>query len=255
MPTNLVNLKKIRVGIVNYLNTRPLLYGLEQADFLPEMELSGNYPAAVASQLIRGELDLALVPVAIIPNLSTHYIVGKHCIATDYEVASVCVCSQVPIWEVDSILLDYQSKTSIALLQILLKYYWKLNPRFSLTKSDSFLSEIADRRAGLVIGDRALEIRSKYQYIYDLGVAWHMFTRLPFVFATWVSTKELPPSFIERFDAANAFGIQSMDKVIQQIREAKSYDMDTYFRKNISYRLTDEKNRAITRFLDFLKEF
>ncbi|MBM3914867.1 MAG: menaquinone biosynthesis protein [Sphingomonadales bacterium] len=246
-------MKKIRVGIVNYLNTRPLLYGLEQADFLPEMELTGNYPAAVASQLIGGDLDLALVPVAIIPTLPTHFIVGNHCIATDYEVASVCVCSQVPIREVDSILLDYQSKTSIALLQILLRYHWRLNPRLSLTKSDSFIAEIVDRQAGLIIGDRALEVRSKYHHVYDLGVAWHMFTGLPFVFATWISTQKLPPSFIARFDAANALGVRSIDKVIQQVGKNSSYDLDTYFRKNISYQLTDKKNQAITSFLDFLR--
>ena len=91
---------KIRIGAVSYLNTKPLIYGLEQGMMKDEIELVVDYPSRIASQLINNEIDAGLVPVAIIPHLKEYYIISDYCIGCDGEVASVCLFSEVPIQQV-----------------------------------------------------------------------------------------------------------------------------------------------------------
>ena len=95
-----VNDKKIRVGIVNYLNTLPLIYGLERPPIKDKIELVGAYPAKLAQMLASGEIDLGLIPVAAIPQLPTWHLVGDYCIGTEGEIASVCLFSEVPMHEI-----------------------------------------------------------------------------------------------------------------------------------------------------------
>ena len=74
--------------------------------------------------LIKDEIDVGLIPVAAIPQLSKYYIVGDYCIGTEGEVASVCLFSEVPIEEIKKVYLDYQSRSSVALLKWLMKESW-----------------------------------------------------------------------------------------------------------------------------------
>ncbi|HNK30623.1 MAG TPA: hypothetical protein PKG65_16940, partial [Ferruginibacter sp.] len=107
--------QKIKVGAVSYLNTKPLIYGFEQGLMKDEVELLIDYPSKIASLLQTNQVDIGLVPVAIIPTLEEHHIISDYCIGCDGEVASVCLFSEVPLAEVSTILLDYQSRTSVAL--------------------------------------------------------------------------------------------------------------------------------------------
>ena len=116
--------KKIRVGIVNFLNTKPLLYGLERSPICDQIELKGDYPSKVAQLLLDNEIDLGLVPVAVLPLLPEYHIVGDYCIGTEGEIASVALFSDVPMHEIKKVYLDYQSMTSVALLKYLMKEYW-----------------------------------------------------------------------------------------------------------------------------------
>ncbi|HSB92790.1 MAG TPA: MqnA/MqnD/SBP family protein, partial [Flavitalea sp.] len=119
-------MKKIKVGIVNYLNTLPLLSGIERSPVMSEIELVKDYPSKIAASLMDGSIDIGLVPVAIIPNLTDWYINTDYCIGCDGAVASVCIFSDVPLEEADSVLLDYQSRTSVQLATLLLKEYYKV---------------------------------------------------------------------------------------------------------------------------------
>ena len=78
--------------------------------------------------MLEDEIDVGLVPVAIIPEMKEHYIISDYCIGCDGEVASVCFFSDVPLDKIENILLDYQSRTSVALLKVLLNNIWKINP-------------------------------------------------------------------------------------------------------------------------------
>lgn len=238
---------KIRVGAVSYLNTKPLIYGFEQGKMKDEIELLIDYPANIASQLIDDKIDVGLVPVAVLPFLKEHHVVSDFGIACDGEVASVCLFSDVPLGEIKTVLLDYQSRTSAALLKILLKEHWKISPELVAGES-SYENHISGTTAGLVIGDRALVQRLKSEYIYDLGTAWKELTGLPFVFAAWISNKKLPPAFISAFNEANAFGFDHLDDVISRHPDTV-FDLKTYYTDFIKFKLNDDMFAAAKLFI------
>lgn len=245
-------MEKIKVGIVNYLNTRPLLYGIDRSELMQEIELVPDYPAAIAGMLLNNTIDVGLVPVAIIPKLEQYHINTGYCIGCNGAVASVCIFSEVPITEIKTLLLDYQSRTSVALARLLIREYWKIDPVLKDTGAD-YRSQIRGTTAGLVIGDRALEQRKKSPYIYDLGEAWKQYTGLPFVFAAWVSNKPLPPSFVTRFNAANGVGLQHIDDVVKE-NPYDVFNLHDYYTKYISYTLDAAKIKGLDRFLQSLGE-
>lgn len=242
--------KRIRIGAVSYLNTKPLLYGVKRSGLMDSIELVEEYPARIAAMLVNDEIDAGLVPVAIIPLLKEAHIITEYCIGTEGEVASVAIFSELPMEEITTVLLDYQSRTSVNLAKILLRDYWKKEVEFVDAKED-FRSAIKGTTAGVVIGDRALEQRSQSRYTYDLGTAWKAHTGLPFVFAAWVANKKLGPEFEEAFNRANAFGVAHIAEVVAE-HEYPVYDLTKYYTANISYQLTDDKRKALALFLELL---
>lgn len=253
MHAKIKGLTKIKVGAVSYLNTKPLLYGIEREETLMNnIELITDYPSAIANMLIEDKIDIGLVPVAVLLKLKTHFIVGDYCIGAEGDVASVCLFSDVPLQEIETILLDYQSRTSVNLCKVLLKNYWNINPQLQDAKED-FRDYIKATTAGVVIGDRALEQRHQSKYSYDLAGAWKTFTGLPFVFAAWIANKQLPVAFCNEFNKANGIGLQHLDEVIKENPFA-AYSLETYYTKNISYQLTDDKRKGLRLFLELLGE-
>lgn len=245
-------MKKIKVGIVNYLNTKPLVYGLERPPISEQIELIGDYPARVAEMLLNDEIDVGLVPVAVLPLLPEYHIVGNYCIGTEGEIASVALFSEVPMNEIRKVYLDYQSRTSVALLKYLMKEYWGINPEIVEATSEDYRKEIKGTTAGLVIGDRAFEQRKISTFIYDLGSEWRSITGLPFVFAAWVSKKPLPDEFIRIFDEANALGLQHIDEIVAAAA-SDIYDLKKYYTLHLSYKLDEAKREAVKKFLILIK--
>jgi chorismate dehydratase len=244
--------KKWRIGVVSYLNTRPLLLGMEQSPFKERIELMKAYPAQIAQALLDDTIDIGLVPVAVMPLLKQPQLVSKYVIGTEGEVASVALFSQVPMDQIEKVYLDYQSRTSVALAKILFKQYWKKEVEF-LTATEDYISQIKGNTAGIIIGDRALASLDKYKFIFDLGSAWKAYSGLPFVFAAWVANKPLPEEFMEAFDAANAYGLDKLDEVIALIPASQQlYDLHKYYTVNISYELTDDKKAGLAKFLKAL---
>ncbi|MEI2738074.1 MAG: menaquinone biosynthesis protein [Chitinophagaceae bacterium] len=245
-------MKKIKVGIVNYLNTKPLVYGLERPPINEQIELIGDYPARVAQMLLNDEIDVGLVPVAVLPLLPEYHIAGNYCIGTEGEIASVALFSEVPMNEITKVYLDYQSRTSVALLKYLMKEYWGINPEIVEATSEDYRKEIKGTTAGLVIGDRAFEQRKISTFIYDLGSEWRSITGLPFVFAAWVSKKPLPDEFIRVFDEANALGLQHIDEIVSAAA-SDIYDLKKYYTLHLSYKLDEAKREAVDKFLILIK--
>lgn len=246
-------MKNIKVGAVSYLNTKPLLYGIERSDeLMQQIELIKDYPSKIAKQLLNNEIDIGLVPVAIIPQMKEHYIVSDYCIGANGNVASVCLFSEVKIDKIEKILLDYQSKTSVALCKILLKNHWKKIIVLEDAKP-GFVNEIKGTTGAVLIGDRALRQRNKSKYIYDLSGEWKALTSLPFVFAAWISNKKLPEEFIKLFNIKNAEGVNNPDVVIQE-NKCGFYDLRTYYTQNISYKFTAEKLKGMNMFLNMLSQ-
>ena len=227
-----------------------MTYGFEHGQLAEEIELFFEYPSKVAAMLLNGQADIGLIPVAVIPTLAEAHIISDYCIGTDGEVASVCLFSDVPVNEIKQVYLDYQSRTSVALLKILLKKHWNIQPEL-LEATPGFEEKIGGATAGLVIGDRAFLQRNRSAYIYDLGTAWRELTGLPFVFAAWVANKEQPPAFINAFNKATGEGMNHIEEIVAQ-NPYPAYSMDTYYRVNINYRLDEEKRKALKLFLEWL---
>ena len=240
----------LKISAVSYLNTIPFIHGLKQSELIKTIDLQLDYPSICADKLINGTVDLALVPVAVIPKLKEAYIISDYCIGANGSVDTVCLYSDVPIEEIEIIALDYQSRTSVALLKILLNEYWQLNPE--LKKANvGFEENIKGNHAALVIGDRAFALNTKHAYIYDLSAIWKEMTGFPFVFAAWVANTKLPHDFIISFNKALEKGLSNIDKALAL--EGDSYpnceNPEDYLNNKISYSLDSEKQKGMELFL------
>jgi len=245
-------LDKTWVGAVSYLNTKPLIYGFEQGAMTDDVHLILDYPSNLAKRMNKGELDVALLPIAAIADLERPFIFSNYCIGADGAVASVCLFSEVPLEQIETIYLDYQSRSSVALLKVLLKNHWKKEVELIQADAD-YITKIKGKSAGLIIGDRAFEQLKNFEYIYDLAAEWKEFTGLPFVFAAWVATKNLSEDFVRQFNEACAFGFKHLQEIIATQRY-QHYNLERYYTKNISYQLNDEKHKAIELFKQYISK-
>ena len=235
---------------MSYLNTKPLLYGLERSSIKEDIILSTAYPAQLAAALKEQTIDLALLPVAAISSIPQAQIIGNYGIAADGDVASVALFSHVPLAAITHIFLDYQSRSSVRLTQELVRSYWKIAPEF-IAADTQYITSIQGTKAGVIIGDRALQQLPNFPYVYDLSAAWKAFTGLPFVFAAWVSNRTLPASFVEAFNEANAMGLQHLDEIVAA-HPFPEYDLLHYYQKNIHYELDENKRKGLDLFLKMI---
>jgi chorismate dehydratase len=242
----------LKVGAVSYLNTCPLTYGFEKGLMNTEISLVIDYPANIALALIEQKIDIGLVPVVVLPQLPHAQIISNYGIAADGAVASVCLFSEVPLLQIEEILLDYESRTSVMLVKYLCKHYWKINPVFKPAQA-TFRSQIKANTAAVVIGDRAFEQRLVSTFCWDLGEAWKLHTGLPFVFAAWVSNSALHPHFIERFNAATSLGLQHFAE-IEAAHPYVHFNLHEYYTRHIQYLLTDEAKKGMALFLNWCKD-
>ncbi len=245
-------MQKIKVSCVSYLNSLPFLHGLRNHPVADEIELSLDHPAQCAQKLADGTVDIGLVPVAVIPTLQQAYEITCWCIGADGPVRSVALFSMVPLDEIRQILPDFQSVTSNYLVRILAAKYWNITPEF-LLPSPGYEKNIKDQTAGVIIGDRALQLYDTYPYRYDLAGEWHRFTGLPFVFARWVSNRELDPGFINSFGDALKSGVQNTGTLLSE-NIASGLDRDLireYLTRNLSYTFDERKKLGMEKFLDY----
>lgn len=244
--------EKVNVIAVNYLNAKPLIKGIVQHPILNDIVLTTEYPAKAAQMLIDNKADVGLIPVAALPQIPQGRIIGNYGIAADGSVASVCIFSQVPLEQITHVYLDYQSKTSIKLAQILLKKHFKKDVGY-IPATEDYIQNIKGTVAGVIIGDRALEQLSNFEYVYDLAKEWKTFTGLPFVFAAWIANKELPQAFVDSFDRANQYGLQFIDNVVAE-NTFPFYDLKKYYEKDILFELTPDCKAGLSLYLKYLED-
>ena len=244
---------KIKISIVSYLNSKPFVYGIEHSNLVSEIDLQLDIPSVCAQKLIDGKVDLGLIPIAVLPLLQEKYIISDYCIGAVGKVASVMLYSQVPLTEISSILLDYQSRTSVTLVKVLAANFWKISPEWISAERD-FENKIEGSTAAVIIGDRTFDIGNKYGYVYDLSEEWQKFTQLPFVFACWVANKKLPEDFLKKFNEALKYGIDNRAPLILDLQKSGKYNLDvaTYLNKNINYDYNASKKEALELFLSYM---
>lgn len=173
----------IRIGAVNYLNTKPLIRGLDS--LAPEAELILDVPSKLADELAQGRLDVALIPVIEYFRAGTYTIVPEIAIASRGPVLSVTLFSRTPWQQIRRVALDEGSRTSAALAQILLRKRHGASPEILPLPLDQTAEDV-DADAVLLIGDRAMRAcLPGFAHAFDLGQEWHDWTGLPFVYAVW----------------------------------------------------------------------
>jgi chorismate dehydratase len=246
---------KIKISIVSYLNSKPFIYGLQHSEVPNNIDLQLDIPSVCAQKLMDNQVDIGLIPVAVIPMLKEKYIITDFCIGAIGKVASVMLYSNVPLNKMGIILLDYQSRTSVMLAKVLAKFFWKINPQWVATIND-FENLIEGNTAAVIIGDRTFGLENKYAYSYDLAEEWQKFTGLPFVFACWVANKKMEDSFTEQFNKALQYGIDNRPQLISEIIASKKYtaDIDNYLNKNIDYNFDEQKKIAMELFLKYCEK-
>jgi chorismate dehydratase len=173
----------IRIGAVNYLNTKPLICDLEE--LAPEAVLRLELPSRLADDLREGNLDVALIPVIEYFRAGTYSIVPNIAIASRGPVLSVTLFSRVPWVQIRSVALDEGSRTSAALTQVLLRIRHGISPVLGPLTLDQAAEE-TEADAVMLIGDRAMRAcLPGFPHAFDLGQEWFDWTGLPFVYAVW----------------------------------------------------------------------
>ncbi len=244
--------EKIRVSAVSYLNSKPLIYGLQNTAITNEIELTLDIPSVCADKLLNNGADIGLIPIAMLLQMKEYFILTDYCIGANGPVSSVNLYSQVPLQEIKTILLDFHSRTSVMLCKVLAKNYWKINPQW-IDATETFEQEIKGTTAAVIIGDRTFDKVGMYAYTFDLSDEWKKFTHLPFVFACWVANKKLPEDFIQRFNESIAFGIANKEISIQEWMNKPNQKVDVrqYLERYISYPLNHQKRMGMELFLNY----
>lgn len=246
-------IEKIKISAVSYLNTKPFLKGFEKSNYKHLFEIHLDYPAESANKLIQNKVDIALIPVVVLPQIKTPHIISNFGIGALGKVKTVCLFSNSPLEKIETIYLDYQSKTSVQLIQILSKYYWKINPKFKEGEL-GYEKNIEKNAAALVIGDRTIELFGRYSYVYDLSEAWLDFCGLGFIFALWVASKPLPTEMIKILETAFKNGLELIDEVVDEnkIFNNPYFSVEKYLKENIHYELEPIQFRGLEKFRELV---
>lgn len=237
----------MKVACVEYLNALPFTDALEALYKDNQLEYVKAVPSACARMLKTGEVDIALLPIGALVDFEKLHLVSEYCISCIGPVRTVKLFSNQAIEVIDTIALDPSSRTSNILVKILLRDFWKRDKVKLVMESDSKKDE---SMASLKIGDAAFQLEGLYAYEYDLGEIWYEMTRLPFVFAVWVSIK--PTNQVQQNILNQAFN-KSVTAIDQLIQTKKDYDkeiLESYFKENIHYGLDELKKRGMQHFIE-----
>ncbi len=244
----------IRVGAVNYLNSKPLVEGL--TGFSRAIELTLDLPSRLADRMAKGELDVGLIPVAEYFRAGTYSFLPNIGIASHGPVLSVTLFSRRPWGEIRSVSLDEGSRTSAALTRILLEDRHGLSPTYRQLPIQAAADRV-ETDAVLLIGDRAMKAcLPGFEFAYDLGQEWYDWTGLPMVFAVWAVREG-----VELGEAAGAFeqakqlGKKNAGLIAE--REAKLLELDPgfcrrYLTNIIRYDLGERELAGMERFRELM---
>jgi chorismate dehydratase len=249
--------KRVRVGAVAYLNTKPLIYQLDA--LAPQAELTLDVPSRLADRLAAGELDVALIPVIEYFRGDGYTVIPDIAIASRGPVLSVTLFSRVPWPEIRSVALDAGSRTSAALAQILFRERYHIHPTIRALALDED-AESVDADAVLLIGDRAMKAcLPGFRYSFDLGEEWLRWTGLPFVFAVWAVR---PGANLRGVDAAlqeaKVRGLENVGRIAES--EAGPLGLDAgfcrrYLETLLRFDLGPEELAGLQRFYDLAVTF
>jgi chorismate dehydratase len=184
----------IRVGVVRYLNARPLVEGL---DACRGLSLAAAVPARIGPMLEAGRLDIGLASLIDFARARTPLaLIPAGMIGCEGPTLTVRVFSKVPPAEVRTLAADTDSHTSVALARLLFRRVYGSDPTpIDLDAREMVTPGSSERwpEALLLIGDKVVHASPppvRYPFQIDLGQAWFEMTGLPFAYAVWMCRAE-----------------------------------------------------------------
>jgi chorismate dehydratase len=265
---------KLRISVVQYLNTAPLVRGFTHGPLRNKYELSFTVPAQCAEALRTGAVDVAIIPAIEYQRIQNLVILPDLSIASKERVRSLLIVSRSPIREARRIALDSSSRSTQALTRILCDARWLISPEFSETSPD-LAAMLATNDAALIIGDPALRlaIAAEQQvtpgadgewicsgaqvglpqipklHIYDAVHEWWQLTERPAVLALWAARATIAtPELAGDFSASLAFGLAHLPEICAEAArelQLSATELLLYLRTNIDYSLDAENLKGL----------
>lgn len=242
--------QKITIGAVNYLNTKPLVYRLDE--LAPQAEVVFDLPSRLADSLAAGQLDVALIPSVELFQDASYTVISDACIGCRGPVLSVKMFSRVPARQIRTLALDEGSRTSVALVQILLDERFGVRPELQPLPIGAGFDE-TDADAVLLIGDRAMHSPAgRFQLVWDLGHEWVDWTGLPFVFAMWTVRPNVDVGNLETtLQAARDEGVAHLQEIAATESAALGLTQPqclSYLRDNLNFYFGADERRGLKLF-------
>lgn len=228
----------LRVGAVSYLNSKPLIAGLDES---PLCELSLDYPSRLADDLASGVIDVGLIPSVECLRNPEYEVISDACVATRGDVMSVKLYLRVRAGLIKTLALDEGSRTSAALVQTYLAHKYGVHPEVRPLPLESDRLD-ADADAILIIGDRAMhEPEEQFHTVWDMGHQWREWTGLPFVFAVWAARPNVDVRELEaELSSARDRGVAQIDKIAEEEAAPLRLSVETasnYLKHNLHFHL------------------
>jgi chorismate dehydratase len=272
----------LRISIVQYLNTAPLVRGFTHGPLRGKYQLSFTVPSQCAEALRSGAVDVAIIPAIEYQRIEGLAVLPRLSIASKKSVRSLLLVAREPIRDVRRIALDRSSRSTQALVRILCAKRWHITPEFFEAEPD-LPGMLRDADAALLIGDPALRLSLNSEpramregtgdrvipaelaglaasslYVYDVVEKWRALTTLPAVLAVWAARREVvTPELTRDFQESLAFGMGRLDEISQEASRELNLPADKlrrYLSENIDYTLDEENLRGLRRYFDLVAE-
>ena len=270
-------MSKLRISVVQYLNTAPLVRGFTHGPLQDKYDLSFTVPSLCAEALRTGSADVAIIPAIEYQRIPGLVILPDLSIASKERVRSLLVVSKAPLRTAKRIALDRSSRSTQALTKILCANRWNIAPEFREAEPDA-ATMLADSDAALVIGDPALRLAIAAEakakpgrdgellcegaivgmpqyprlHIYDVVREWWQLTERPAVLAVWAARREIvTESLADEFLDSLNFGLKSLDAICKEASAEMNLpekELKLYLRTNIDYSLDDENRKGLLAF-------
>jgi chorismate dehydratase len=273
---------KLRISIVEFLNTAPLVWGFTDGPLAGKYDLSFAVPSQCAEDLRAGRADVGIIPSIEYQRMEDVVAVPGMSIASKHEVRSLLVVSKVPIEMAQSFAMDTNSRSTVGLVRILCRRHWNIDPEFISMPPDAD-KMLARADAALVIGDPALRLRLLMDamqaktpkgegccgcgaedlhpvkgietlFMYDMAQQWREMTGLPAVLAIWVARRGvLTPEMIADFQASRDYGLSHIGDIAEGAAlklDLPPRDLERYLVENIDFSLDEENLAGLRRYYE-----
>jgi chorismate dehydratase len=270
-PLAYVNMGKLRISIVEFLNTAPLVWGFTDGPLAGRYDLSFAVPSQCAEDLKAGHADVGIIPAIEYQLMENVVALPGMAVASKNEVRSLLVISKVPIETAQSFALDTNSRSSVGIARILCQRHWNIAPEF-IDMAPDIDAMLARADAALIIGDPALRLRIRLDeleakipasgelccggddeplvkdvqalFVYDLAQQWRELTGHPSVLAIWVARRgAITPEMVADFQASREYGLARIGEIAEGAAlklDLPPRALERYLTENIDFSLDDE---------------